>query len=142
MRARVFIKADWARTCANVEPVRVIGRELLVRAGLDDVDPCRDLKLAGPLQVRGVRLDERIGTVGDDGQHESNEQTAAPRTSLTTHPTSRTPGMLFSYRGVLRMRESDGAGGRGVLWMERKRRSGIRVHGFPRHVSQLQQRKF
>jgi len=60
---------------ADVEPVRVVRAELLVCAGLDDVDPCRHLELAGPLQVRRVRLDEGIGTVELEEGHERREVT-------------------------------------------------------------------
>jgi hypothetical protein len=38
-------------TGANVEPVGVIGSQLLVGAGLDKIDPLGDLELAGTILV-------------------------------------------------------------------------------------------
>ena len=49
-----------ARTCADIVPVRVVGSELLVCAGLDDVYPCGDLELARTLKVGSVRGNECV----------------------------------------------------------------------------------
>lgn len=45
-------------TGTDVEPVGVVGGELLLGAGLDDVNPGGDVELARTLKVAGVGLDE------------------------------------------------------------------------------------
>lgn len=60
-----------ALTGADVEPVGVVRRELLLGTGLDDVDPGRDLELARALKVGRVGLDEVLSAVcfdADDGE--------------------------------------------------------------------------
>lgn len=49
-------------TCPHVEPVRVVGSQLLLGTGLNNVDPCGDLELAGSLKVGRVGFDEGLGT--------------------------------------------------------------------------------
>lgn len=50
-------------TGADVEPVGVVGSELLLGAGLDDVDPGGDLELTRTLKVGRVGRDEVLGAV-------------------------------------------------------------------------------
>ena len=47
-------------TCTNVVPVGVIGCELFVSAGFDEIDPCWDLELAGALEMGCVCGDEGV----------------------------------------------------------------------------------
>lgn len=46
----------------HVEPVRVVRSQLLLGTGLNNVDPCGDLELAGSLKVGRVGFDEGLGT--------------------------------------------------------------------------------
>ena len=43
------MECKWARTCADVVPIRIVRGKLLVRARLDEIDPIRNLELAGAL---------------------------------------------------------------------------------------------
>lgn len=56
------------RTGTDVVPVRVIRSKLLKRAGLDNIDPCRDLKLARTLEMRAVGGDESLCAIYDKKQ--------------------------------------------------------------------------
>mgnify|MGYP006983740342 CR=1 FL=1 len=58
-------------TGADVEPVLVIGSELLVDASLNEIDPLRHRELAGALEVSSVLLNEVLGSNVDDsgGNH-------------------------------------------------------------------------
>lgn len=49
-------------TSPHVEPVRVVRSQLLLGTGLNNVDPCGDLELAGSLKVGRVGFDEGLGT--------------------------------------------------------------------------------
>lgn len=49
-------------TGPHVEPVRVIGSQLLLGTGFNNVDPCGDLELAGSLKVGRVGFDEGLST--------------------------------------------------------------------------------
>jgi hypothetical protein len=42
----------------DVEPIGVIGSELLVGASLDNIDPLGDFELASALEVSSIGLDE------------------------------------------------------------------------------------
>lgn len=56
--AEVDVAGD--RGGADVEPVNVLGGQLLGRAGLDGVDPTRDGQLALTLQERSIGVDELL----------------------------------------------------------------------------------
>lgn len=51
------------RTSSDVVPVGVVGSELLVGTGFDDVDPGGHLKLSRSLQVGSIGLDELLSAI-------------------------------------------------------------------------------
>ena len=59
IRADVEVAGDGGG--ADVKPVGIIGRQFLVRPGLDNVDPLGDGEFAGALEVLGVGLDKLLG---------------------------------------------------------------------------------
>jgi hypothetical protein len=54
-------------TSTDVEPVRVVGSQLLEGASLDKVDPAGNFQTTGSLQVGSVGLDERLSVDVFDG---------------------------------------------------------------------------
>lgn len=62
-----------ASTSTDVEPVSIIGSELLVGSSLDKIDPSGDLELTSALQVSSIGNDELLGvdiTNGDSSHLE------------------------------------------------------------------------
>jgi hypothetical protein len=63
------------RTSTDVVPVRIIRSQLLVMASFDEVYPDRDLKFARPLEMGGIRLDERVSAGNRNRKFKQSRET-------------------------------------------------------------------
>lgn len=83
-------------TSPDVVPIRVVGSQLLVSSGLDDINPVGDLEFTGSLQVGRVSGDEVLsGWKRSKGPSARGQcQKTAPKKHCSQ--ISRTPGMLNS----------------------------------------------